>query len=172
MRGLRSFCSLFPNNPLWDLVTHLEEWSLFSNTLASFEFANHFTFSIASTLSNNNDHPKDPLQDYREGTRGKTERILGASGWGSVLTPHIWLILPHMCICVTACAYMGPRLLGGKRQPQVSLFWSLLPWCFWGRASHWGLIKLSCLAGSLRNLPLLPPEHWNYIWLTIDLFFF
>lgn len=96
------------------------------NALASVECAHHFSLSCKYLIKQCCPTPKTAHKTTERAPTGKS---------GEYFLLHISLILPYMCKCVTVCACV----CGGQRQPRVSFFWSLLPWCFWGRVSHWDL---------------------------------
>lgn len=124
---LRPFWSSFPNQPLWDLVPRCEEWFLSRQHPSLCWMCPSFLFLTCKNLIKQ--HCSTPKTAHKTTERAPT----GKSGEYFLL--HISLILPYMCKCVTVCACV----CGGQRQPRVSFFWSLLPWCFWGRVSHWDL---------------------------------
>lgn len=98
---LRTFWSLFPNKPIWDLVIQFEEWSLFRWCTGLFGICQSFSLPqlqgpCQATLT----YLKMVHRTIERAPMGKPREYF-PSRWGSLVTLHVLLILLYMCTCVT-----------------------------------------------------------------------
>lgn len=128
LRQLRTFWSSFPNKPLWDLVPQCEEWSLSGQCPSLFwKCQSSYGFLTCKHLIKQRCPTAKTARRTIEGTHGQMWRILSASHF---ISSSIYVQVCH-CVCMYVWRPEMPS--------SVIFFWSLLPWCFWVRVSHWDL---------------------------------